>query len=80
MTVSLRLGTALYLCPTNWHRFIRDLESRLDYNEQDGFCVDTLNQELARFKARYIEDGRRTRVDFANEQCYTLFMLAYGDK
>jgi hypothetical protein len=78
MTVSLKLGKYLYLCPANWSRFIRDLESRLDYDDQDGFYIDTLNRELARFKARYIEDDKQMRVDFADERCYTMFMLAYG--
>jgi hypothetical protein len=66
----------LYSCPANWFRFIRDLETRT--GQQDGFSVEQLNQELARFKARYIEDDKQTRVDFADERCYTMFMLAYG--
>jgi hypothetical protein len=78
MTVSLRLANVLYLCPANWNRFIKDLESRLDHDEQDGFYIDTLNRELARFKARYIEDDKQTRVDFADERCYTMFTIAYG--
>ena len=76
MTVSLQLGSMLYSCPANWFRFIRDLETRT--GQQDGFSVEQLNQELARFKARYIEDDKQTRVDFADERCYTMFMLAYG--
>ena len=76
MTVSLRLGDGLSLCPTNWQNFIRDLRDRgVEQNNLEGFDFDTLNQELKQFKAQYIP---QTRVDFANEKCYTLFVLKYG--
>jgi hypothetical protein len=78
MTVSLQLGSMLYSCPANWHRFIKDLETRLNHNDIEGFSVDQLNQELSRFKAQYIEDDVRPRLDFADERCYTMFILAYG--
>ena len=76
MTVSLQLGSMLYSCPANWFRFIRDLETRT--GQQDGFSVEQLNQELSRFKAQYIDGSSKPKVDFADEQCYTLFVLAYG--
>lgn len=76
MTVSLKLNQALYLCPANWNNFIKDLRRRgVEIGAQDGFEVDTLNRELAPFKARYTN---QLRVDFENEQCYTMFVLKYG--
>jgi len=77
MTVSLQLGSMLYSCPANWFRFIRDLETRT--GQQDGFSVDQLNQELLRFKAQYVDGvNLPSRVDFADERCYTMFILVYG--
>ena len=76
MTVSLKLSSALYSCPTNWVRFIEDLRNRrVKQTVSEGFDIATLNQELARFKAHYIP---ATRVDFEDERCYTLFVLKYG--
>lgn len=81
MTVSLKLGAGLHSCPANWVKFIKDLRDRgVEQTVSEGFEVDTLNQELEPFKAQYINsDGdNRSRVDFANEACYTLFILKYG--
>lgn len=76
MTVSLKLKRSLYLCPANWNNFIKDLRQRgVEICDQEGFAVDTLNRELALFKARYTN---QLRVDFENEQCYTMFVLKYG--
>ena len=85
MTVSLKLNSGLYACPANWVRFIEDLEDReveqtisggfeID-TFSGGFEIDTLNQELKPFKAQYIP---ATRVDFASEKYYTMFVLKYG--
>lgn len=81
MTVSLKLGAGLATCPTNWVKFIKDLRDRgVKQNRFEGFEVDTLNQELESFKAQYVKgDGNnRNKVDFADEKCYTLFILKYG--
>jgi len=78
MTVSLKLGKYLYLCPANWSRFINDLETQTEHDCEDGFSIGILNQELSRFKAQYIDSDKQSRVDFANEKCYTLFVLKYG--
>ena len=76
MTVSLKLNSGLYACPANWVRFIEDLEDReVEQTISGGFEIDTLNQELKPFKAQYIP---ATRVDFASEKCYTMFVLKYG--
>jgi len=76
MTVSLKLNGGLYACPANWVRFIKDLEDReVEQTISGGFEIDTLNQELKPFKAQYIP---ATRVDFASEKCYTMFVLKYG--
>ena len=76
MTVSLKLNSGLYACPANWVRFIKDLEDRgVKQTISGGFETDTLNQELKPFKAQYIP---ATRVDFASEKCYTMFVLKYG--
>ena len=76
MTVSLKLGSMLYSCPANWVRFIEDLRNRgVKQTVSEGFEIDTLNQELKPFKAHYIP---ATRVDFADERCYTMFILKYG--
>ena len=76
MTVSLKLSSGLYTCPVSWVNFIRDLKDRgVKQNNFEGFDIATINQELKQFKAQYIP---ATRVDFANEKCYTLFVLKYG--
>ena len=76
MTVSLKLNSGLYACPANWVRFIEDLENReVEQTISGGFEIDTLNQELKPFKAQYIP---ATRVDFASEKYYTMFVLKYG--
>ena len=81
MTVSLKLGAGLATCPTNWVNFIKDLRDRgVKQTVSEGFEVDTLNQELESFKAQYVKDdgNNRSKVDFADEKCYTLFILKYG--
>jgi hypothetical protein len=76
MTVSLKLDRSMYLCPVSWINFIKDLRHRnVEQNTFEGFEIDTLNRELKPFKAQYIPSER---VDFANEKCYTLFVLKYG--
>jgi len=76
MTVSLQLGAGLHLCPANWQNFIRDLRDRgVIQTVNEGFETDTLNQELKPFKAQYIP---ATRIDFADERHYTMFVLKYG--
>lgn len=82
MTVSLWLGSMLYSCPANWVNFIQDLRKReIKQNDTHGFDIDTLNQELSRFNAQYIDDvNLPSRVDFKNEKYYNLFVLRYGGK
>lgn len=90
MTVRLTLSSSLYVCPQNWFNFIKDLESRLEHNDQNGFSVETINQELARFNARYVEGKKyqhagvefvdRASVEFDSEESYTMFVLLYGNQ
>jgi len=78
MTVRLKLGPGIHSCPANWIRFIEDLRNRgVKQNVNHGFEIDTLNQELKPFKARYIP---HTRVDFEDERYYTMFVIKYGGK
>lgn len=67
-------------CPQGWQQFIEDLESRISFDDREGFSIDTLNSELEPYQARYYENGRNSFVDFADEKCYTLFILKYGGK
>lgn len=80
MTVSLQLGSMLYSCPANWINFINDLRKRgVNQNSTHGFDIDTLNQELSRFKAQYVDGvNLPSRIDFKNEKYYNLFVLRYG--
>ena len=66
--------------PLGWQRFISDLKNRLPYNSREGYSIETLNRELEPFKARIYESGCNSFLDFANERCYTLFVLKYGGK
>ena len=75
MTMSLKLGKYMSTCPCNWVNFIRDLQNRVNPDDDGKFGVDILNQELKPFKAQYIPE---TRVDFEDERHYTMFVLKYG--
>jgi hypothetical protein len=67
-------------CPLGWQQFIEDLKTRVSLDLRVGFSIDTLNRELEPYQARYYESGCNSFVDFADEKCYTLFVLKYGGK
>ncbi len=37
-------------------------------------------EDMVRFETKSIEGCRQTRVDFTNDQCYNMRILAYGDE
>lgn len=74
------INDSLYECPLGWQRFILDLENRLPFDSIEGYSVETLNRVLEPFQARVYESGRNSFLDFADERCYTLFVLKYGGK
>ena len=74
------INDSLYESPLGWQRFILDLKNRLPFDSIEGYSIETLNRELEPFQARVYESGRNSFLDFADERCYTLFVLKYGGK
>lgn len=65
-------------CPQSWADFVYHMQEIHNKKPRDGVSVEQLNDGLRKYKARYIENGRTARLDFYDESCYTLFLLAYG--
>ena len=78
MTEILELNKLMRECPKCWQNFIKDIGKRNAPDNGKGFKQETLNQELMKFKAKYVRVDEQRHVDFSNASYYTLFVTKYG--
>ena len=83
MTIKIKLGSTLYLCPVYWVNFITQLDDKLvnadtGYTKDDGFSMEFLNAELSAYGCVFNQERGKYWLDFDSESDYAAFIMTYG--
>jgi len=76
--IRLQLSDRMSKCPDVWQKFIKYQQRHRLNNLEIGVPQHIIDEELAKFKAVWVEEDPYVVVDFRNEGCYNLFVLKYG--